>query len=184
MVYHENTSLTEFKISNSENLSSYEAILWLILFDYLNSYTQCSMLCFSLPSNFYYTIAPLSYLSSLYNQTHNNSLKYVYRIKKLIDMEVLGLSRLQVIVLDMHTDVKGYSLLSLPQVRFDDSCPHLPNLLIFIDLLQFFFGIDFQPLNNRDEFWDLYKCYFHQRVLEGDLRICLYGPIPVIHSRK
>ncbi|KAK1379525.1 P-loop containing nucleoside triphosphate hydrolase, Protein Cms1 [Heracleum sosnowskyi] len=74
------------------------------------------------------------------------------RIKKLIDMEVLGLSRLQVIVLDMHTDVKGYSLLSLPQIR--------------------------------DEFWELYKCYFHQRVVDGDLRICLYGPIPVIYKGK
>ncbi|XP_073046664.1 uncharacterized protein [Primulina eburnea] len=39
------------------------------------------------------------------------------RIKKLIDMEALGLSRLAVIVLDMHTDVKGYSLFTLPQVR-------------------------------------------------------------------
>ncbi|KAL8094797.1 hypothetical protein AgCh_036348 [Apium graveolens] len=74
------------------------------------------------------------------------------RIKKLIDMEVLGLSRLQIIVLDMHTDVKGYSLLSLPQIR--------------------------------DEFWDLYKCYFHQRVLKGDLRICLYGPTPVSYKGK
>ncbi|KAG5531000.1 hypothetical protein RHGRI_025826 [Rhododendron griersonianum] len=39
------------------------------------------------------------------------------RIKKLIDVEALGLSRLAVIVLDMHTDVKGYSLFTLPQVR-------------------------------------------------------------------
>ncbi|KAH6786730.1 U3 containing 90S pre-ribosomal complex subunit [Perilla frutescens var. hirtella] len=39
------------------------------------------------------------------------------RIKKLIDMEALGLSRLAVIVLDMHTDIKGYSLFTLPQVR-------------------------------------------------------------------
>ncbi|XP_057783692.1 uncharacterized protein LOC131001342 isoform X2 [Salvia miltiorrhiza] len=39
------------------------------------------------------------------------------RIKKLIDMEALGLSRLSVIVLDMNTDVKGYSLFTLPQVR-------------------------------------------------------------------
>ncbi|CAK7348940.1 unnamed protein product [Dovyalis caffra] len=67
------------------------------------------------------------------------------RIKKLIDIEALGLSRLTMIVLDMHTDVKGYSLLTLPQVR--------------------------------DEFWDLYKGYFHQRLLQGDLRICLFGPI-------
>ncbi|RZC48252.1 hypothetical protein C5167_041190 [Papaver somniferum] len=38
------------------------------------------------------------------------------RIKNLIDMDALGLSRLDVIVLDMHTDTKGYSLLTLPQV--------------------------------------------------------------------
>ncbi|GKV37731.1 hypothetical protein SLEP1_g45726 [Rubroshorea leprosula] len=68
------------------------------------------------------------------------------RIKKLIDIEALGLSRLAVIVLDIYTDVKGYSLLTLPQVR--------------------------------GEFWDLYKNYFHQRLLQGDLRICFYGPIP------
>ncbi|KAK7857059.1 protein cmss1 [Quercus suber] len=68
------------------------------------------------------------------------------RIKKLIDIEALALSRLAVILLDIHPDVKGYSLFTLPQVR--------------------------------DEFWDLYKNYFHQRLLEGDLRICLYGPLP------
>ncbi|OVA01648.1 hypothetical protein BVC80_9073g86 [Macleaya cordata] len=67
------------------------------------------------------------------------------RIKKLIDMDVLGISRLAVIVLDMHTDAKGYSLFSLPQVS--------------------------------DEFWDLYKSHFQQRLIQGDLRICLYGPI-------
>ncbi|XP_008776739.2 protein CMSS1 [Phoenix dactylifera] len=38
------------------------------------------------------------------------------RIKKLIDMDALSLSRLAVVVLDMHRDVKGYSLLTLPQV--------------------------------------------------------------------
>ncbi|PRQ38032.1 putative P-loop containing nucleoside triphosphate hydrolase, protein Cms1 [Rosa chinensis] len=67
------------------------------------------------------------------------------RIKKLIDIEALGLSRLSVIVLDVHPDVKGYSLLTLPQVR--------------------------------DEFWDLYKTYFHQRLLQGSLRLSLYGPL-------
>ncbi|CAH2058256.1 unnamed protein product [Thlaspi arvense] len=66
------------------------------------------------------------------------------RIKKLIDIEALGLSRLDMIVLDLHTDVKGFSLFTLPQVR--------------------------------DEFWDLYKNCFHRRVLDGSLRICLYGP--------
>ncbi|XP_061348366.1 uncharacterized protein LOC133293776 [Gastrolobium bilobum] len=67
------------------------------------------------------------------------------RIKKLIDTEALGLSRLKVLVLDMHPDVKGYSLFSLPQVR--------------------------------DEFWDLFKNYFYQPMIQGDLRICLYGPL-------
>lgn len=38
------------------------------------------------------------------------------RIKKLLDMDALLLSRLQVIVLDMQRDAKGYSLLTLPQV--------------------------------------------------------------------
>ncbi|KAH0882171.1 hypothetical protein HID58_058267 [Brassica napus] len=74
------------------------------------------------------------------------------RIKKLIDIEALGLSRLDMIVLDMHTDVKGFSLFTLPQVR--------------------------------DEFWDLYKTCFHQRVLEGNLRICLYGPMPAAPKLK
>ncbi|KAK7857057.1 hypothetical protein CFP56_019853 [Quercus suber] len=67
------------------------------------------------------------------------------RIKKLIDIEALAFSRLAVVLLDIHPDVKGYSLFTLPQVR--------------------------------DEFWDLYKNYFH-RLLEDDLRICLYGPLP------
>ncbi|XP_062108088.1 protein CMS1 [Humulus lupulus] len=68
------------------------------------------------------------------------------RIKKLIDIEALGLSRLVVIVLDIRPDVKGYSLLTLPQVR--------------------------------DEFWDLYKNYFHQRVVDGTLRLSLHGLLP------
>ncbi|MCD7454440.1 hypothetical protein HAX54_024879 [Datura stramonium] len=37
---------------------------------------------------------------------------------------------------------------------------------------------------SRDEFWDLYKNYFHQRVLDGALRICLYDEIPAIDRRK
>lgn len=65
------------------------------------------------------------------------------RIKKLMDAEALGLSRLQVLVLDLHPDVKGYSLFTLPQVR--------------------------------DEFWELFKNYFYQPMIQGDLRICLYG---------
>ncbi|GMH29118.1 hypothetical protein Nepgr_030961 [Nepenthes gracilis] len=67
------------------------------------------------------------------------------RIKKLCEMEALGLSRLKVIVLDLHTDAKGYSLFTLPQVR--------------------------------DEFWDLYKNYFHQLLVRGILRVCMYGSI-------
>ncbi|KAA0044636.1 hypothetical protein IC582_017203 [Cucumis melo] len=74
------------------------------------------------------------------------------RIKKLIDIEALGLSRLAVIVLDVQPDVKGYSLFSLPQVR--------------------------------DEFWDLYKSYLHPRVVEGELRICLFGPLQPTRKRR
>ncbi|KAF9610094.1 hypothetical protein IFM89_019934 [Coptis chinensis] len=74
------------------------------------------------------------------------------RIKKLIDMDALGLSRLAVIVMDMHTDAKGYSLLTLPQVS--------------------------------DEFWDLYKSHFHHLMVQGDLRICLYGPISCASDKK
>ncbi|XP_028063787.1 uncharacterized protein LOC114267004 [Camellia sinensis] len=69
------------------------------------------------------------------------------RMKKLIDMEALGLTRLAVIMLDMQTDVKGYSLFTLPQVR--------------------------------DELWDLYMNDLHPRLVQGDLRICLYGLIPI-----
>lgn len=44
---------------------------------------------------------------------------FIYsRIKKLIDIEALGLSRFAVVLLDIHPDVKGYTLFSLPQVRF------------------------------------------------------------------
>lgn len=32
-------------------------------------------------------------------------------------------------------------------------------------------------LCGRDEFWDLYKNYFHQRLLQGSLRLSLYGPL-------
>ncbi|XP_058093499.1 uncharacterized protein LOC131239687 [Magnolia sinica] len=74
------------------------------------------------------------------------------RIKKLIDMDALGLSRLAVVVLDMHTDAKGYSLFTLPQVS--------------------------------GEFWDLHRSYFHQLLLEGNLRLCLYGPIGGIELKN
>ncbi|GAU12057.1 hypothetical protein TSUD_00220 [Trifolium subterraneum] len=74
------------------------------------------------------------------------------RIKKLIDIEALGLSRLKVLLLDVHPDVKGYSLFTLPQVR--------------------------------DEFWDLFKNYFYQPMIKGDLRICLYGPYQMAARSK
>ncbi|KAF5951745.1 hypothetical protein HYC85_009689 [Camellia sinensis] len=74
-----------------------------------------------------------------------------YAVVKLIDMEALGLTRLAVIMLDMQTDVKGYSLFTLPRVR--------------------------------DELWGLYKNYLHPRLVQGDLRICLYGLI-LISSKK
>ncbi|XP_059318311.1 uncharacterized protein LOC132068663 isoform X2 [Lycium ferocissimum] len=37
---------------------------------------------------------------------------------------------------------------------------------------------------SRDEFWDLYKNYFHQRIMEGALQICLYDEIPANIKRK
>ncbi|KAK6118584.1 hypothetical protein DH2020_047670 [Rehmannia glutinosa] len=108
------------------------------------------------------------------------------RIKKLIDMEALGLSRLALIVLDMHQDVKGYSLFTLPQVRF--LCEIIrqdPGLAQLNDKLLQLMKIAFESLHllcmhvfDRDEFWDLYKSYFHQPLLEGSLRLCLYGPVP------
>lgn len=54
-----------------------------------------------------------------------------FRIKKLIDMEALGLSRLSVVVLDMYTDVKGYSLFNIPQIRLN------PQLLSYQIVLSF-----------------------------------------------
>lgn len=109
-------------------------------------------------------------------------LAYVCRIKKLIDIEALGLSRLDMIVLDMHTDVKGFSLFTLPQVRFgfstlEQAVPSSStNEWIFLIIVLFDIC--------RDEFWDLYKNCFHQRVLEGRLRICMYGPKPAPNLKK
>ncbi|CAN0858106.1 Uncharacterized protein C3orf26 homolog [Linum grandiflorum] len=74
------------------------------------------------------------------------------RLKKLIDIKAMGLSRLKVIVLDIHHDVKGYSLLTLPQVR--------------------------------DEFWDLYMTHIHQRLLQSETRLCLFGPLRQGKSKK
>ncbi|XXG46884.1 hypothetical protein AAC387_Pa02g1613 [Persea americana] len=53
---------------------------------------------------------------SLLNSRVNIACGTPSRIKKLMDMDALGLSRLALVFLDMHTDVKGYSLLTLPQV--------------------------------------------------------------------
>ena len=39
------------------------------------------------------------------------------RIKKLIDIEALSLSRLKLVVLDMQKDAKSFNLFTLPQVR-------------------------------------------------------------------
>lgn len=74
------------------------------------------------------------------------------RINKLINMDALTLSRTGIILLDMYRDVKGYSLLTLPQVS--------------------------------TEFWDLYKSHFQQRLLQGEMKICLYGAVPINEKRK
>lgn len=42
---------------------------------------------------------------------------FISRIKKLIDMDAMILSRLTLVVLDMHRDAKGYTLLTLKQIR-------------------------------------------------------------------
>lgn len=130
-------------------------------------------------------------LSSFY--LFNYFFSNLYRIKKLIDMEALGLSRLAVIVLDMHTDVKGYSLFTLPQVRFGINFPQIPcyyqvyslrfSLLKnfhFANLICYLFLCAF----DRDEFWDLYKSHFHHRLLEGNFRIGLYGQVPANSKTK
>ena len=38
-------------------------------------------------------------------------------------------------------------------------------------------------LFDRDELWDLYKDFFHQRLLQGHLRICLFGPVPSANGK-
>lgn len=43
---------------------------------------------------------------------------FLIRIKKLIDMEALSLSRLKLVVLDMQRDPKSFNLFTLPQVRY------------------------------------------------------------------
>lgn len=98
--------------------------------------------------------------------------KFHFRIKKLIDAEALDLSRLQVLVLDLHPDVKGYSLLTLPQVRF---ALLRKQFNLVVSLLWFCINLLTLLLTGRDEFWDLFKNYFYQPMLQGHLRICLYG---------
>ncbi|XP_078432851.1 U3 containing 90S pre-ribosomal complex subunit [Wolffia australiana] len=65
------------------------------------------------------------------------------RIKKLMDMESLGISRLSLVVLDMHRDAKGFNLLSLPQVRdefWELYRTHLHGQLIGGELRLCFYG--------------------------------------------
>lgn len=61
------------------------------------------------------------------------------------------------------------------------SLPPPPFFLIHVHLTLKFINynslIDIILLG-RDEFWDLYKNYFHQRLVQGDLRILLFGPMP------
>lgn len=104
------------------------------------------------------------------------------RLKKLIDLEALGLSRLSVLLIDLHVDVKGYSLLTLPQVRYHFGlvyyCPPVSVSPRITCLIHIHFPTFSTPCCcGSDEFWDLYKNYFHQRLLDGSTRICLYGSI-------
>ncbi|ONM18305.1 DEAD-box helicase family protein [Zea mays] len=66
------------------------------------------------------TIPILSYLSFLlclfYLLLLLLIVQFVCRIKKLIDMEALSLSRLKLVVLDMQKDAKSFTLFTLPQV--------------------------------------------------------------------
>lgn len=64
-----------------------------------------------------------SFWSSFFHQQNS-------RIKKLIDMDALLLSRLQVIVLDMQRDAKGFSLFTLPQVRLELRLKYTPFSLL------------------------------------------------------
>lgn len=106
---------------------------------------------------------------------------YFLRIKKLIDLEAMSLSRLQVVVLDMQRDAKSFSLFTLPQVRLRST--NHPNLnsfmfstssllfLIFIFLFELLFVLP------STEFWDLYRIHLEPKVLCGDTRICFYGAV-------
>ncbi|KAF7144453.1 hypothetical protein RHSIM_Rhsim04G0094000 [Rhododendron simsii] len=67
-------------------------------------------------------------------------------IKKLINVEALGLS-VAVIALDMHTDVKGYSLFTLPQVRLFLLLP-----LPFTIVLSYAIGEGFIVLESRIQY--------------------------------
>eukprot|EP01018_Ginkgo_biloba_P014516 Gb_37210 [translate_table: standard] len=95
------------------------------------------------------------------------------RIKKLIDNDALGLSRLSVVLLDMHKDAKGLTLFTLPQVRgvFGDN-GHFESL-VFAGFL--FVGLFLTSLRLIcNEFWELYKTHFHLQVVNGKLRLALY----------
>ncbi|KAL3693897.1 hypothetical protein R1sor_007548 [Riccia sorocarpa] len=64
------------------------------------------------------------------------------RVRKLADLGALAFGQLSLVLLDMHRDAKGLTLLTVPEVRA--------------------------------EFWELYRTHLHQRVLDKQLRLCLY----------
>ncbi|KAL2634285.1 hypothetical protein R1flu_005764 [Riccia fluitans] len=64
------------------------------------------------------------------------------RVRKLADLGALAFEQSSIVLLDMHRDAKGLTLLSVPEVR--------------------------------DEFWELYRTHVHQRVLDKQLRLCLF----------
>lgn len=45
-------------------------------------------------------------------------LKFVCRVRKLIDIGAMGTGRLRLVILDMHADAKGLTILSVPQVMY------------------------------------------------------------------
>lgn len=97
-------------------------------------------------------------------------------------MEALGLSRLEVIVLDMHTDIKGFSLLTLKQVRLDYPTTILNFLFLFLKLLPssshtFFFYVCGCMFNKQPEWHD------QQSNLQGALGFKLISMSPLTNFR-
>ncbi|KMZ58838.1 hypothetical protein ZOSMA_730G00040, partial [Zostera marina] len=78
------------------------------------------------------------------------------RIKKLIEIDALSLSRLSLVVIDLQRDAKGYSLFTLPQVSNE-----------FWELYKSHFHGKLSQGSN-----DL------------NLRICFYGPMSVQEFEK